>query len=99
MRVLAALDDSDLADEIVEALAPWLSAANAEARLMMVWDSRQVHPESPTHPPDLVVSDPVVTSDSWARAPLDYLEDRTERRGQMIQRVRNERIAKLRSLG
>ncbi len=99
MRVLAALDDSELADEVVEALAPWLAAAGAEARLMMVWDSRQVHPESPTHPPDLIVSDPVVTSDSWARAPVDYTQQRTERRGQMIQRIRNERIASLRSLG
>jgi nucleotide-binding universal stress UspA family protein len=99
MRVLAALDDSELADEVVEALAPWLAAAGAEARLMMVWDSRQVHPDTPTHPPDLVVSDPVVTSDSWARAPVDYVEDRTERRGQMIQRMRNERISSLRSLG
>ena len=99
MRVLAALDDSELADEVVEALAPWLSAAGAEARLMMVWDSRQAHPESPTHPPDLIVSDPVVTSDSWARAPVDYTQQRTERRGQMIQRIRNERIAALRSLG
>jgi len=99
MRVLAALDDSELADEVVEALAPWLSAAGAEARLMMVWDSKQVHPEAPSHPPDLVVSDPVVTSDSWARAPVDYVQNRTERRGQMIQRIRNERIASLRSLG
>lgn len=99
MRVLAALDDSELADEVVEALAPWLSAAGAEARLMMVWDSRQAHPETPTHPPDLIVSDPVVTSDSWARAPVDYTQQRTERRGQMIQRIRNERIASLRSLG
>lgn len=99
MRVLAALDDSELADEVVEALAPWLSAAGAEARLMMVWDSRQAHPDVPTHPPDLVVPDPVVASDSWARAPLDYVEDRTERRGQMIQRVRNERLAQLQSLG
>ena len=99
MRVLAALDDSELADEVVEALAPWLSAAGAEARLMRVWDSRQAHPESPTHPPDLIVSDPVVTSDSWARAPVDYTQQRTERRGQMIQRIRNERIASLRSLG
>ena len=99
MRVLAALDDSDLADEVVEALAPWISATGAEARLMMVWDSKQVHPETPTHPPDLVVSDPVVTSDSWARAPVDYVQDRTERRGQMIQRIRNERLASLRSLG
>lgn len=99
MRVLAALDDSDLADEVVEALAPWLAAADAEARLMMVWDSRQAHPETPTHPPDLIVSDPVVTSDSWARAPVDYVGDRNERRGQMIQRIRNERLASLRSLG
>lgn len=99
MRVLAALDDSELADEVVEALAPWLSAAGAEARLMMVWDSRQAHPESPSHPPDLIVSDPVVTSDSWARAPVDYTQQRTERRGQMIQRIRNERLASLRSLG
>ena len=101
MRVLAALDDSELADEVVEALAPWLSAAGAEARLMMVWDSKRTHPETPQHPRDLVVGDPVVTSDSWARAPVDYDEGghAAEDRSQMIERVRNERLTSLQALG
>ena len=100
MRVLAALDDSELADEVVEALAPWLEATGAEARLMMVWDSRRER-AAPQHPPDLVVADPVVTSDSWARAPVDYDEGQhpSEDRSQMIERVRNERATSLRELG
>ena len=100
MRVLAALDDSELADEVVEALAPWLAAADAEARLLMVWDSRRAG-AAPQHPPDLVVSDPVVTTDSWARAPVGYDEGQQpgEDRSQRIERIRNERTATLRALG
>ena len=101
MRVLAALDDSDLADEVVGALAPWLSAAGAEARLLMVWDSKRTHPAAPQHPRDLVVADPVVTSDSWARAPVGYDEGEhaSEDRSQMIERIHNERSVSLQALG
>jgi nucleotide-binding universal stress UspA family protein len=87
MRVLIALDDSEQAQGVVTALAPWLRRAEADVHLVSVVDMSQVRQAAMAGEPFYQPSPGVGTRPAIQQPPPRAVESH----GQALERARTER--------
>lgn len=88
MRIAIALDDSEQAATVVEALAPWLRRTEAEVHLMSVVDMSQVHAAGKSGQPNYETTPVLQGGRPTGQQPMPQA---AESHGQALERAHNER--------
>lgn len=94
MRILIALDDSDQAAGVAEALAPWLKRTNAEVHVTSVLDMSKVRAATRAGAPTFQATPAVAGSTTVQPPPAPAAESH----GQALERAHTEREEALLSL-